>query len=632
MKKLRPERAGLHQERRRRHAAGRPGPGRRRHLLHRRRARDQGQGLRRRRSASRRKASARRPKAIALIKGAKNPEAGKKLIDWATSAGDAVQASPSTRSTSCRRIPDVKTEPSLAAVLKDAKIFPIDDDVCRRQPQAHRRALGRGSAAAAMTWHAGIAARWAPGSLRDPALLGAVAVLWLLLGAVRALSAGRAAGRAPSATTARFTLEPLLAAVADASTSRGVLQQPAARARCVGVLRHAARLPVRLHGGARRPAAALAARLLDAATLLPLDLAAVHDVDRLHLLVRAARASSPTTCSASTASASTASASTLARRDADLFPDRLSDAAADARRRSIRNLEEMAFSLGGSRWRVFRTVTLPLAVPGLANAFLLLFAASLADFATPLILAGNSFPGAADQAYLQITGLFDLKGGAVLSLLLLVPAPRRLSAAALLGRPPATTSRSPARPGQRSRIRSVAPWAAALLVAACVAGRAVHRSISTRCCSTPRSCVAFGANHSFTCAHYRVIFTEGLQAIRDTLIIAADRHAARRALRRAGRLSGRARGSFPGRQAMEIVSMINYALPGTIVGIAYLIAFNDPPLALTGTRADHRRLLRLPLQPDRHPRHRRAAAADRPQPRGGLVAASAPAAARPSAA
>ena len=29
--------------------------------------------------------------------------------------------------------------------------------------------------------------------------------------------------------------------------------------------------------------------------------------------------------------------------------------------------------------------------------------------------------------------------------------------------------------------------------------------------------------------------------------------------------------------------MINYALPGTIVGIAYLIAFNDPPLALTGS-------------------------------------------------
>src|SRR5207244_2215608 len=76
------------------------------------------------------------------------------------------------------------------------------------------------------------------------------------------------------------------------------------------------------------------------------------------------------------------------------------------------NLEEMAFSLGSSRLHVFRTVTLPLAVPGLANAFLLLFAASLADFATPLILAGNSFPVLPTEAYLQITGLFDLTGGA----------------------------------------------------------------------------------------------------------------------------------------------------------------------------------------------------------------------------
>jgi iron(III) transport system permease protein len=44
-----------------------------------------------------------------------------------------------------------------------------------------------------------------------------------------------------------------------------------------------------------------------------------------------------------------------------------------------------------------------------------------------------------------------------------------------------------------------------------------------------------------------------------------------------------ARKIFPGRRSMEAVSMINYALPGTIVGIAYLIAFNDPPLVLTGT-------------------------------------------------
>src|SRR5205085_4103708 len=86
------------------------------------------------------------------------------------------------------------------------------------------------------------------------------------------------------------------------------------------------------------------------------------------------------------------------------------------------NIEGMALSLGASRWRVFRTVTLPLTIPGIANAFLLLFAASLADFATPLILAGNSFPVLPTQAFLQITGLFDLRGAAALSFVLLVPA------------------------------------------------------------------------------------------------------------------------------------------------------------------------------------------------------------------
>jgi iron(III) transport system substrate-binding protein len=65
--------------------------------------------------------------AIALIKGAKNPEAAKKLIDFATSpamqsklAENKVNFVPAN--------PEVQTEPSLAAVLKDAKIIPIDDE------------------------------------------------------------------------------------------------------------------------------------------------------------------------------------------------------------------------------------------------------------------------------------------------------------------------------------------------------------------------------------------------------------------------------------------------------------------------------------------------------------------------
>jgi len=243
------------------------------------------------------------------------------------------------------------------------------------------------------------------------------------------------------------------------------------------------------------------------------------------------------------------------------------------------NLEEMAFSLGGSRWRIFRTVTLPLAVPGFANAFLLLFAASLADFATPLILAGNSFPVLPTQAYLQITGLFDFKGGAVLSLLLLVPAVAVfLLQRAWVGRRTYVTVTG--KVGQRSRSKAIAPWASALLVAGCLAVAAIIIYFYALLLIASLV-VAFGANNSFTWHHYHVIFTEGLPAIRDTLIIAAIGMPLGGFY---GVLVGYliARRNFPGRRAMELVAMINYALPGTIVGIAYLIAFNDPPVALTG--------------------------------------------------
>jgi iron(III) transport system permease protein len=244
------------------------------------------------------------------------------------------------------------------------------------------------------------------------------------------------------------------------------------------------------------------------------------------------------------------------------------------------NIEGMALSLGASRWRVFRTVTLPLTIPGLANAFLLLFAASLADFATPLILAGNNFPVLPPQAYLQITGLFDLRGGAVLSFMLLVPAliVFLLQRYWVSRRFYVTVTGKGA--GQMP-FDSVAPWVRNVLLAACalIAGIVLYFYALLLYASLV---VALGANHAFTLAHYRVIFTEGLKAIRDTLVIAGIAMPL-------GGLYGVlvgylvARGSFPARRGMEITSMIDYALPGTIVGIAYLIAFNEPPVQITGT-------------------------------------------------
>ena len=244
------------------------------------------------------------------------------------------------------------------------------------------------------------------------------------------------------------------------------------------------------------------------------------------------------------------------------------------------NLEEMAFSLGSSRLNAFRTVTLKLAVPGLANAFLLLFAASLADFATPLILAGNDFPVLPTNAYLQITGMFDLPGGAVLSLLLLLPS----LAVFLLQRRIVSSASYVTLTGKSARIVAtdgVTPWARRGLLLCC--GAVVLAIAYLYALLAAASLVrAFGADWTPTLAHYRVIFTEGLPAIQDTLIIAAigmPLGGLYGVL--VGLLVGRGRGS----PALELVSMMNYALPGTIVGIAYLVAFNGPPFNLTGTAA-----------------------------------------------
>jgi iron(III) transport system substrate-binding protein len=64
--------------------------------------------------------------AIALVKGGKNPELGKKLIDWASSpAMQKLYAAHKINFVPAH--PEVAVEPSLAEVLKGAKIFPIDD-------------------------------------------------------------------------------------------------------------------------------------------------------------------------------------------------------------------------------------------------------------------------------------------------------------------------------------------------------------------------------------------------------------------------------------------------------------------------------------------------------------------------
>lgn len=244
------------------------------------------------------------------------------------------------------------------------------------------------------------------------------------------------------------------------------------------------------------------------------------------------------------------------------------------------NLDDAAFSLGASRRRMFWTVTVPLSMPGIANSLLLLFGSSLADFATPLILGGHKFPVLPTQAYLQITGMYDLRGGATLSVLLLLPALLVYGIQRwMIGRKSYVTVTG--KSGARSNFATLPRGLEIAVVIVCglVALFIAYLYFIILWGSAVR---VWGVDNSFTMEHYAYVFTHGRKAITDTLKIGITSTVLGSLLAVVlGYLFQRFR--FAGRKTMEFVSMLNYALPGTVVGIAYIIAFNEKPLLLTGT-------------------------------------------------
>lgn len=243
------------------------------------------------------------------------------------------------------------------------------------------------------------------------------------------------------------------------------------------------------------------------------------------------------------------------------------------------SMEDAALSLGSSPWRVFYTITLPMTTPGLANSLLLLFANSLADFATPLVLGGTSFPVLPTQAYLQITGMNDLKGGAGLSFLLLLPAltayllqhywVNRRSYVTITGKS-----------GARSSVKGMGRIGETFVVSFClfITFFVIMLYAIILIASLVR---VFGVNHTFTLEHYVYVFKFGQKAIQDTLIVAA-------LVTPIGGLLAVIIGFITyrkkifGNRLLDFTCMLNYALPGTVVGIAYIIAFNEKPFLLTG--------------------------------------------------
>jgi iron(III) transport system permease protein len=241
-------------------------------------------------------------------------------------------------------------------------------------------------------------------------------------------------------------------------------------------------------------------------------------------------------------------------------------------------MEEAAMSLGASRFRTFVRVTLPLCAPGILSSLLLVFIESLADFGNPLVLGGR-FNVLSVQAYLQITGLDDRAGGSALALVLLIPSilVYVLQTVVLERRSFVTVTGKPARPRESSASplgRLLVGGASGALAGVVVLfyGLVLYGSFVR----------LWGVDGTLTLANYARSFHSSRRDIVDSLILAVLSTPPTAALSIViAYLIERKR--FPGRRIMEVLAMLTFAVPGTVVGIGYALAFNQLPILLTGT-------------------------------------------------
>lgn len=236
------------------------------------------------------------------------------------------------------------------------------------------------------------------------------------------------------------------------------------------------------------------------------------------------------------------------------------------------SMEEAALSLRASKFHIFRTITLPLLAPGIAASFLLLFVESLADLGNPLLLGGN-VSVLSTEIYLAVAGQFDQQKGAALSLVLLLPTLTvfllqryyisRRSYISVTGKPTG---------GQIFVKEPVIRWI--FIVLTLLALALVLLLYFTILWGS--FTVLWGVNNQLYLGNYATAFSRGLNAILSTTFLSAV------ATPVAGLIGVIVafmvvRRTFIGKQTLDFVSNLGGAVPGTILGIGYIVAYIGAP-------------------------------------------------------
>ena len=244
------------------------------------------------------------------------------------------------------------------------------------------------------------------------------------------------------------------------------------------------------------------------------------------------------------------------------------------------SLEEAAESLGSTRWRVFWTVTLPVTLPSVGGGALLVFLTAFADFGAPMII-GEGYqvlPTIVYSLFVDEMGGHPARASTAATLLVVCTTALLLAQWWLVGRRRyAMVQLSPVPPARpRPPIRGLVAAYAYLVVGMSLVPAAV---VAVTSFFEARGPVLYPA---VSLGNYREVLATVPRAIGNSFVLSGLSTLVDVAL---GTLIAYlvVRRRSVATAALDSAVMVPYAIPGTVIGVAYIVAFNAPPLVLTGT-------------------------------------------------
>lgn len=234
------------------------------------------------------------------------------------------------------------------------------------------------------------------------------------------------------------------------------------------------------------------------------------------------------------------------------------------------SMEEASRDMGASRWKVFTTVTLPLMLPGLGNAFLVTFIESVADFANPMMI-GGSYDTLATTIYLRITGgSYDTTGAAAMAVVLLA-----ITLVLFLVQKYYLEAKTAATlTGKASRAR-VAITDKSVRVPLTILCSAISAFVILMYIAIPFGALfkLWGRDYSLTFKWFQQLFRDdGFKAFKDSFVLSLI-SAPVTALLSMIISYLVVKKKFRGKGMIEFISMLAMAVPGTVLGVGFIRGF-----------------------------------------------------------